>query len=108
MIAVGKDVESVVTHMLTRVVLVGLTLVSLFHSAQSLFSSKYRHFSGGLTFSTTWAISSGEASILRGMERGGRPIRLGLDFLVRLGTRFLPSTPVESFGETLLHHPADD
>ena len=87
MIAVGEDVESVVTHMLTRVVLVGLTLVSLFHTAQSLFSSKYRHFFGGLTFNTTRATSSGEASIRGGIERDGRPIGR-----LRFGITFLPSS----------------
>ena len=46
----------------------------------------YRHFSGGLTFSTTRAISSGEASTRGGMERGGRPMRLF--FFGFVGSRF--------------------
>ena len=49
------------------------------------FLSIYRHFSGGLTFSTTRAISSGEASIRGGIDRGGRPTRAGLEFFLRLG-----------------------
>ena len=62
---------------------------------RSRFLSRYRHFFGGLTFSTTRAISSGEASIRGGIERGGRPMRLGFEFLGRFGIGIPPSNPVE-------------